>query len=225
RDPGLHVGRAAAVDPTVAHDAAERVDGPAVAGGDHIEVAVQVHDRIAAGARERADDVDPGMGPRVLRPALGRVVFDGEAELFEAGADRARAVFIELAGRVDRRDADQFDGEVDDFVRQLIDGGENSVTDLRFGEDARHRTQGLRVGGGRGDGALALDVSTRAAAPAATEQEVHDDQDRDRGADPAERRRHWADRAAQRLSREPDDGAGDDRGEDGAAVQIGPEDR
>ena len=45
RDARLHVARAAAVDAAVAHDAAERIDGPALAGGDDVEVAVEVDER------------------------------------------------------------------------------------------------------------------------------------------------------------------------------------
>ena len=44
-DAGLHVARAASPDPAVADLAAERIDGPAVARGDDVEVAVQVDER------------------------------------------------------------------------------------------------------------------------------------------------------------------------------------
>ena len=44
-DAGLHVADAAAVDPAVAHQPAERIDRPAVAGRHDVDVAVEVHDR------------------------------------------------------------------------------------------------------------------------------------------------------------------------------------
>ena len=44
-DAGLHVADAAAVDPAVAHQPAERIDGPAVAGGHDVDVAVEMDDR------------------------------------------------------------------------------------------------------------------------------------------------------------------------------------
>ena len=47
-DAGLHVARAAAVDPAVDDLAAERIERPAVAGRHDVEVAVQVHDRVQA---------------------------------------------------------------------------------------------------------------------------------------------------------------------------------
>ena len=45
REAALHVARAAAVDPTVAHDAGERIDRPRRAGLDDVDVRVEVDAR------------------------------------------------------------------------------------------------------------------------------------------------------------------------------------
>ena len=42
-EPALHVAGAAAIDPAVADDAGEGIDGPAVAGLDHVDMRVEMH--------------------------------------------------------------------------------------------------------------------------------------------------------------------------------------
>ena len=116
-DAGLHVAGASPVDAAVADDAAERIERPAGAGRDDVEMAVQVHRWDAPlGPRARADHVDAGMRGGVLGAALGGVIFDVEAARGEARADQPRTVEIALARRIDGRDADERGREVDDFV-------------------------------------------------------------------------------------------------------------
>ena len=79
-DSRLHVARAAAVDAAVANHAAERIDRPARAGRDDVEVAVQVHVGTRRAAAPRAHDVDPRMSRRVFGAAFRGVVFDLEAD-------------------------------------------------------------------------------------------------------------------------------------------------
>ena len=84
-DPRLHVARSAAVDPAVLDVAAERIARPAVAGGDDVEVPVQVHDRLRAASGPGADDVDAGMAGGVLGTAFGGEVLDVESATRRAG--------------------------------------------------------------------------------------------------------------------------------------------
>ena len=98
-DAGLHVAGAAAVDPAVAHQAAERIDRPAVAGRHHVEVAVQVHQRVRVAAGAPADDVDARMrgacargGRRRRRSATSK------SNARSALADEARAVSYSSPG-------------------------------------------------------------------------------------------------------------------------------
>ena len=107
RDSGLHVARSAAVNPPVDDVAAERIARPAIAGRHDVEVAVQVHDRVRRAPAPRADDVDARVAAGVLGTALGGEVLDLEGAALQAIANQARAVVVGLAGRVDRRNADQ----------------------------------------------------------------------------------------------------------------------
>ena len=60
-----------------------------------------------------------GMGARCVRAAFGREVLDLEPARGQAFADESRALLVRLAGRIDRRHADQLRGEGDDFVREV----------------------------------------------------------------------------------------------------------
>ena len=75
----------------VAHLAAERIDGPAGAGGDDVEVAVQVDERAQRSSAPGADDVEARVRAGVLGPPFRRVVLDVEAARRERVADEARA--------------------------------------------------------------------------------------------------------------------------------------
>ena len=71
-DARLHVARAAAVDAAVAHDARKRIDGPPFAGGDDVEVAVEMNERArlrAASRGRRHSRADACACARAGRPA------------------------------------------------------------------------------------------------------------------------------------------------------------
>ncbi len=139
RDPRLHVGGPAAVDAPVPHLPSEGVHRPTLPHGDHVEVTVQVHQRIGAGSRTRPHHVDPRVGGRVLGTALGLEILHVEAEALQPVSDDPGALLVQLARRVHRGDPHQLPGEVHRLVRQVVHGG----------EDAVHHARG-RVGGGHG---------------------------------------------------------------------------
>src|SRR4029077_4341776 len=80
-DSRLHVTRPAPVDPSVLDGSAERIAGPAVTRGHHVEVAVEVDHRPRPLSRPGADDVDAGMTGGVLGTAFGSEVLDLETTL------------------------------------------------------------------------------------------------------------------------------------------------
>ncbi len=126
-DPGLHVARSAAVDPAVDDVAAKWIARPAVAGGHDVEVAVQVHDRVRRASVPGADDVDARMARGVLGTAFGGEVLDVESAALQTIADEVRAVFVSLAGRIDRRNANEIGGERDSLRRRRIDLSQDAV--------------------------------------------------------------------------------------------------
>ena len=123
-DAGLHVGRAAAVEPAVPDLAAERVDRPAVSRRHHVDVPVQVQGRSRAPAPAQAEHVDLG----TLRIAAGTLdVLGLETVRFEPYAEQLRALPVGVAGRVDRWHADQFRCEEGRFLAADRSLGENAV--------------------------------------------------------------------------------------------------
>src|SRR5579864_5499435 len=133
-DAGLHVAHAAPENLAVPYDAAERVDRPSVTRGNDVDVAVEVDDGPRPAA-PRSDRVHTWMPDRMLRAALCGDVLDVEpAQLFQEIAEKMRARFVVLAGRVHRGYPDETRREGDDFVRGPIDLGNNPI-DL---VDARH---------------------------------------------------------------------------------------
>ena len=122
---------AAPVDLAVPDEAAERIDGPAVAGRHDVDVAVQVHDGGPGPPRAAADDVHARIARRVLGPAFGGEVFDVERRAREVVAEKARALLVRLARRIDGRDADEIGRELDDLVDRAVDFGDHAVGDAR----------------------------------------------------------------------------------------------
>ena len=125
RNAGFHVADTATVNFTVAHQAAEGIDSPAIAGGHHVDVAIEVDDRARATA-PGTDDVDPRVTGRVLGASLGGDVLDLERAPREELADEPRAGLVLLARRVDGRDPHEIGGELHDFVGGAIDFGQDA---------------------------------------------------------------------------------------------------
>ena len=126
RDTGLHVADAAAVDLPVPHETTERIDRPAFARRDDIDVAVEVNDRSRASA-PGADDIHARIPRRVLGPSFGGDVLDVELAPLQEPAEEIGARAVVVAGRIDRRNADEIDGERDDFVRCAVDFREDAL--------------------------------------------------------------------------------------------------
>ena len=119
---------AAAVDPAVAHHAAERIDRPAVAGRHDVEVAVEVNDRTARPPRRDADDVHARMARGVLGAPFGGDVLDrrrrGAAR--SSPMKRAQASYSSPGGLtvgIRTRSA----VNCDDLVGRAIDFGQNAL--------------------------------------------------------------------------------------------------
>src|SRR5205807_7930972 len=138
-DSGFHVAHAAAVDASVAHDTAERLDRPSIAGGHDVEVAVQVHDRTWTSA-PRADDVHARVRGCVLRPSVGGDVLDLEPAPRQLVADRVRAHVVRVAGRIDRGNAHEIGREGHNLVGGAIDFGKDAV-----GVSSRTHRQAARL--------------------------------------------------------------------------------
>ena len=100
-DAALHVAGAAAVQPAVLHHAAERVDGPAAAGLDHVDVTVEVHAGSGALAVVAADHVAARVALAVAYGPLGADMGDLEPGPGEPVAQQLRARPIVIARRVD----------------------------------------------------------------------------------------------------------------------------
>ena len=96
--PALHVAGAAAIDPAVADDAGERIDAPALAGLDHVDMRVEMHGRRPAQRpSKRATTLVRGIAVGVAGRAFAAHELDAEAalrqpraEIFGAGRDRPR---------------------------------------------------------------------------------------------------------------------------------------
>ena len=79
REAALHVAGAAAVEAAVTDRAGERIDAPALAGLDHVEVAVEVDAGTGVAALISGDQVDLRIALAVAERALGAQVADLEA--------------------------------------------------------------------------------------------------------------------------------------------------
>jgi hypothetical protein len=79
RDAPLHVAGAATVDAAVAHLAAEGIGGPAVAGLDHVVMAVEMHAVAGTRAFDPGDHVPARIPVAVGGRAVGADHLDGEA--------------------------------------------------------------------------------------------------------------------------------------------------
>ena len=108
---------------------AERIDGPSGAGGDDVEMAVEVDERMRVPAGPGGDNIDARVRLGMFGSPLGGVIFDREAEAAQPIADEAGAFLVQLPWRIDGGEADQIGGEGDGFVGQAVDGGENAVGD------------------------------------------------------------------------------------------------
>ncbi len=120
-DPALHVAGAAAVDLAVPQHRRERVDGPALAGLDHVDVAVEMHTWARPAAFPAGYDIDPGIGVAVAGRAFGADIGDLETAAFQPLAQIFGARPIGVAGRVDSRKADQILGQGRQFVGAVFD--------------------------------------------------------------------------------------------------------
>ena len=120
-EPALHVAGAAAIDAAVADDAGERVDAPAVAGLDHVDMRVEMHRRAGAAAVETGDHVGARVAVGVAGRAFAAHELDAEAALLQPRAEIFGARRIGFAGRVDGRKADQVDGQRDEVVDAVVD--------------------------------------------------------------------------------------------------------
>ena len=125
-DPRFHVAHAASVDLPIAHNARERIDRPAAARRDDVEMPVQVNDP-ARPATSAADNVDARISRCVLGPAFGREILHDEAALREIVADEVRAGLVLVARRIHRRNADQIDGVLHDFIASSIHFGKDAI--------------------------------------------------------------------------------------------------
>ena len=122
-EAALHVAGAAAVDLAVAQLAAERIGGPAGADLDHVVVRVEVDGVAGRRALAAGDEVPARMLVAVAGRALGAEQLDGEAARRQAVADVLADREVVVAGRVDRRDADEVLGQRDEVVAAVGDGG------------------------------------------------------------------------------------------------------
>ena len=67
------------------------------------------------------------MAGGVFGPAFRGEVLDAEPELFEPAADETRALFVMLAGRIHRRNANHLGGEVHYFISGPFDLDEDPI--------------------------------------------------------------------------------------------------
>ena len=89
-EPALHVAGAAAIDAAVADDAGERVDAPAVAGLDDVDMRVEMHRGAGAAAVEAGDHIGAGIAVVVAGRAFAAHELDAEAAPLEPRADDTR---------------------------------------------------------------------------------------------------------------------------------------
>ena len=114
------------IDLAVAHDAGERIDGPALAGVDDVDMRIEM-DRLARPlAFAPRDDIGARIPVGVAGRAFAADIDDVEAPAPEASADILGARHVGLARRVDRRKADEVGGECDEFVAAPVDGAEEA---------------------------------------------------------------------------------------------------
>ena len=125
---GLHVGRSAAVQVAVTDLAAERIDGPALAGRYDVQVSVQVQGRPRLAASSPAENVDL----RTLRVVSGPLdVLGLEAVRLQTDAEQLGAFPVGVSGRVDGWDADQLGREPGRFLTADRGLGEDAVGEAR----------------------------------------------------------------------------------------------
>jgi hypothetical protein len=128
----LHVAGAAAVEPPVVDRAGERVDAPAPAGLDHVEMAVEMDARARATPLVARDQVDPRIAIAVAEGAFGAQIADLEAATPEAIAEQARAGAVGVARRVDGRDLNQLARQLDQRLPPLLDTRKQRLQHLRL---------------------------------------------------------------------------------------------
>ena len=141
RQPALHVAGAAAVDAPLAHGPAERIEAPAGAGLDHVDMAVEMDARPRPPAFAPGDHVPARIAVAVAGGALRAHEGRREAERREPPGDDLAAVAIGLAGRVDRGDADQLGGQRHQIVAAILDLTPDCLQHLVALHPARERAR------------------------------------------------------------------------------------
>ena len=119
----LHVAGAAAVDLAVLELAAERIEGPAAAGFDHVVMRVEVHRLARPAALAPGDDVPARILVAVADRALGANQFNGIAGFAQALGEVIADFAVVVPGRIDRRNADQVLRQRDQVVATRVDFG------------------------------------------------------------------------------------------------------
>jgi len=127
RQATFHVTGAAAVDAVVDDLGGERVVGPAGAGLDHVDMAVEMHARPGPAGLIARNHVGPWIGVGIAPSALGPQHGNLEPARLEAPAQIVAAGGIGVARRIDGGDADQVLGQRHQVVGCLRDALEESV--------------------------------------------------------------------------------------------------
>jgi hypothetical protein len=93
-------------------------------------VAIQVHQRVRLAAGATADHIDPRMLAGVLRTPLGGDVGNLELARLQPVADEPSTWLVCVTGRIDRGNADEGGGEVDDLIGGLVDALGHPANDV-----------------------------------------------------------------------------------------------
>jgi hypothetical protein len=121
RQPTLHVAGAAPVDAAFLHRSRERIDRPAFARLDDVDMRVEMDGRARAAAFEAGDHIGTRVAVVVARRALAAHIVDRKAAAPQPLAEILRAGPVGLARRIDRRKADQLGGQRDQLFDAVVD--------------------------------------------------------------------------------------------------------
>ena len=126
-EPALHVAGAAAIDPAIGNGPTERIDRPAFAGLDHVDMRVEMDRGAGTAALDARHHVDARVEVAVARRALGAHELDGKAAFAQSLCDVFRARPVGVARRVDGRKADEVGGQRGEFVAARADPAGHAV--------------------------------------------------------------------------------------------------
>src|SRR6185312_14660933 len=126
-EPALHVTGTPPINPPILHHAGERIDRPAIARFDHVDMRVEMNAGTGRAAVETGDYIDARIAVAVARRSFGANEFGLKTPPFQPRGEVFGTGAIGFPWRIDGRETDQVRGQFDQFVRAPVDQFQQSL--------------------------------------------------------------------------------------------------